>query len=286
MSSVSEATVETFEAARSVVLRSRAEMIPIADGLWLCCQTFGPEIDGKTHEAAPKWVGRWVPSGQEYAVVNAGGRLKVRRGERLTLTPFNQAQWMVAESGWASRLLQDGYDAFAKTLRPLDQVFAALKAGETITQDRWVKVNLASQMVFNASDEAMPQQISFNYLNGSMHEERYPLPEALAILDRRPDIQLETERSVGQPGRVRLPRYSCEEGREYGLEFVWRPTADLFRQVYAHAQKKDPYPSLYGLYQAVTDLDVFGLKALDRYQVEIEPAPPAVPRRSPRRSAP
>lgn len=285
MSQAPEALVETFEAARPIVLRSRAEMIPIADGLWLCCQNFGPGVDGEAHEAAPKWVKRWVPSGQEYAVVNTGGRLKVRRGERLTLTPLNQPQWLVAESGWAGRLLQDGYEAFAKTLRPLDEVFTALKAGETIAPDRWVKVNLASQMVFNAAGEAMPQRISFDYLHGSMHEERYPLPEALAILGQRPDIQLQTERSVGQPGRVRLPSYNSEPGREYGLAFVWRPSTEVFRQVYAQAQKKDPYPSVHGLYQAVSDLDVFGLKALDRYRVEIEPTPPKTPRQGARRMA-
>jgi hypothetical protein len=149
-----------------------------------------------------------------------------------------------------------------KSFKDLDKdPYTRFVAGEFHAEDI-VFIEGSSHMVFDVERKPLPCAILFDYISAHMDNSRYDLPKALAILKARDDIRFEAESSWDKAGEVsRIPSYNADKDRNACLKFVWMPSVEDYRRMWAKcAEYETKYPST-ERYRAVFDLDLLGLRA-------------------------
>jgi len=162
---------------------------------------------------------------------------------------------LAREYGWGS-------DQFYKECEILSKTpYTRFMEGSATAQDI-VFFQGSSHQLFDVDKRPLPVAMRFSYIDGRFDNTVYRLDKALEILRKRDDIRLEAEDRWQKPGEVnRIPSYNAEPGRDQCIQFVWMPTVEDYRRMVAKCEEiGGRYPST-NRYQAVFDLDIFGLRA-------------------------
>lgn len=119
-----------------------------------------------------------------------------------------------------------------------------------------VRVDGLGHMVFDAEDRPLPVGDLIDYIEGGLHDERYDLARAFAILEKHPHVRALQHEEI--------PHYNRTETQTAGLSCRWVPDAETYRRAWAQCLAIDSgYPST-KFPQAVRELDLLGLRAAER----------------------
>ena len=104
-----------------------------------------------------------------------------------------------------------------------------------------VRIKHYDNTVYDVDGKQLPVAIRFNYIDGNVNDYNFDLKGLLQHLKARQDCLLHTER-FGNSLIHTIPSYNVGgTSGYYGLEFVWQPTTELFRQYVELASKNDRF---------------------------------------------
>lgn len=120
----------------------------------------------------------------------------------------------------------------------------------------------SSHRLFDVEGRPLPVGMHFSYIDGRFDNGTYDLNKALEILRKRDDIRFIAEDRWQKAGEInRIPGYNAERGRDQCIAFMWMPSVEDYRRMVAKCEEYGhQYPSVMR-YQAMFDLDIFGLRA-------------------------
>lgn len=162
---------------------------------------------------------------------------------------------LVREYGWGSDEFYRACEALTKT------PYTRFVEGSATAQDI-VFFEGSSHQLFDVNEQPLPVAMRFSYIDGRFDNATYHLDKALEILRKRDDIRFEAEDRWQKPGEInRIPSYNADRGRNQCIQFVWMPKVEDYRRMVAKCHEiGGKYPST-NRFQAVFDLDIFGLRA-------------------------
>lgn len=178
------------------------------------------------------------------------------RKDRAIMLGTPEFRELLRRHGWIDN--QKLYEGFREVTDP----YARFLAGTAVPGDLLV-VDGSANMVFDVEGQPLPVAILFNYIEAQMDNRSYDLKKALAILKARPDVRFVLQDRWGAADEVQsIPGYNQSKGRTSCLTFVWMPSVEDYRRMWARCQEYEgrSHPSC-SRYQAVFDLDLLGLRA-------------------------
>lgn len=147
-----------------------------------------------------------------------------------------------------------------------------LRAGN-VSLDDIVTLDIGSHLLFDRFGDPLPVGILFDYVNGPIKESSYDLDGALEILLKDPRvIPFRSKRQPAQGG-LRVTRVGDlypgdDEQYVRHIRFIFAPTADDIKAIWAKCQSYDTTYPFSMRRQAVLDLDLLGLQSCRLVQRE------------------
>lgn len=179
--------------------------------------------------------------------------------------------WRLVSPDYLQMAQQQGYIEAESDL-DLEPALAAANQAPLAMPEGWsvVRNAFSKNLLFGADGNPLPVGLLFDYLHGMVRDGCYDLPRLVDYLNQHPQV-----RPIKRSGNARLavehiPSYNARPGCTRHTRFVFAPTAEQMRQMWATALKIKPsYPSA-ALHEAVFELDLLGLRAqgiatADRY---------------------
>ena len=168
--------------------------------------------------------------------------------------------------GWLAENYDAGvYDAATVVSKPL----TAIENDEPVI---YVEVDHSCHLAFDAERRPLPVACLFNYIEGNFDNGTFDLDKVVEVLSTRDDVTLHPnggERWGDGSYIGMIPGYNAEPGRTHCVQFIWHPTVEDYRKVYALAETydrsgshdPDGTPNKWLRDQAIRELDIWGLEA-------------------------
>lgn len=128
-------------------------------------------------------------------------------------------------------------------------MFALAEQGR-LEENNLVVANLSDHTVLDLDGMLAPMGIPFDYLKGNTSNIHYDLAKAEKILREHPRVH--------KLDFAAIPYYNVYNGKTHFLSFVFEPTADEAKRIWAWCLKGQ-YPGTM-LHQAIFELDLLGLR--------------------------
>lgn len=184
------------------------------------------------------------------------------------LTPVQTLR--VAPAGFREAARQLGYmpafEQFQEHFKQPGDFMAEFREG-TIDLDDIVYLDIGSHMLFDRNHEVLPTGLHFNDTSGLIHNGAYHLDKVLAVLAKDPRItpvlsNYERSRQADKEPVLHVRDIlTCNSWSDKTIDFLFSPTPDDMRAIWAEAQKYGTdYPST-KLREAIFNLDLLGLRA-------------------------
>lgn len=123
--------------------------------------------------------------------------------------------------------------------------------------------DVSSHLIFDRNGEPLPTAIYFSYLSGGFKDGSYDLKKALAVLSKNEQVVAPTPKAGSGDGHLKIskvPYYNAGPGCNTEIEFVFQPTAEQMRKIWAQAKRlNEKYPSV-ARHEAIFELDLLGLR--------------------------
>lgn len=181
--------------------------------------------------------------------------------------------------------LSKGADGVTKEL-VVNMPFEAFTKKGACLQDL-LRIDYSAHMLFSLDGEVLPVGVHCNYIDARMVDGAYDLVKAVQILQMDPRVRfLGTDKEPGghsADGIIHhVPGYNASEGVTQFLDFVFMPTSDDAKRLWAKQIELRSRPEEHPrqqLHRAMFDLDILGLRAggaarhdafgeLSQYQME------------------
>lgn len=254
--------VQSFQATRQISMSSTLEFIEIDQDLHAFRQVVSSKGGKHTPDSTSKTPRSAMPSSTRTGIVDAAGRQKLMQGQAasiLKLTVLTDAQIEGLRTlGW-SEMEEEIY----KTL-PQDP-FELFRTNPDLSADNVVRLDPAGHMMFDRHDQPLPVALVFDYIRNHISESSHNLPALAAHLVKHPNIEV-TKIPQRHEGRVRttdpveaiseIPYYNAENGRTKTVEFIWMPTVEQYRMLWAECKGEYPSAALHRNFFAMDFADI------------------------------
>jgi len=136
-----------------------------------------------------------------------------------------------------------------------------------ITAGDLMRVDYGTHTVFDHEGSVLPIALVFDYSNGCIDESHYDLAKVVEVLakDARVSPGYDLNRSKNYMDSIcvqNIPYYNVSPGRSQTVAFIYSPTVEDIRKIWAHAHssgRKVTGPTSLGI--AALELDMLGLRS-------------------------
>ena len=150
--------------------------------------------------------------------------------------PAPQSDLVVLSDKHLKAARTKGFDAIAHLIN--ENPWTLFHKDPTLTSANVVRVDHASNMLFDLAGAPVPVAEHMDYLEGRISESRYDLQALAAHMLTHPDIRVLSSSSASGYAKttaeaiMTIPSYNAEPGRTQSIEFVWVPRPEDYVRVW------------------------------------------------------